>query len=563
MGISWRGSEYSLVLLPPGVFITNPPNLPAEAITQDNYLNASNAGYDIEFFNGYTVGSLAPYKYFKINNPGIGAWTYALIENTPPSAGSEPIRVYMANGSDYVLDFKTDQERYILTSDQNGNPVPVNIHLEAAITQGGESSSFGDHTKTIGEPVNDAIVSVQVTSPDGQKVVGFLTPSGDGLYSIDLNTVLQGNYDISVIASDNVPGDSVNNSQYLLTTQHSCFVSTSEEPKEPVTEFPPYALFSNQNINLGTSVRVYDGSVASNANISISGSANIEGGVERAGSFNGGTSIIGQYIKFNGSVNLGGSTHISDDVNSGGILQGGTSVLIGGNVKSGDIVNLNGSTRVNGNLDASGDITLGTSVRIKGDLTTAGLLFKSNSTIISGTITENGSPAPPETYNPVTLPPIREFSSGGQNITSNCTFSPGSYGTVNMGTSKSLNLSTGDYYFDSFSMNGSSKLNLDVSEGKIRIYVTGNVNVGTSFRVNVLNGNPEDVYLKTHGDFNMSGSTKWNGIIFCPLGKFTAGTSCIITGDVFASGDISLGGFARYTLFILPSKKSLGLRRMN
>ena len=85
MGLSWQGSEYSLVLLPPGIFVTNPPNLPAEAITQQNYLSPANANYEIEFFNGYNGGSVTPYKYFRINNPGIGAWTYAILENTAPT----------------------------------------------------------------------------------------------------------------------------------------------------------------------------------------------------------------------------------------------------------------------------------------------------------------------------------------------------------------------------------------------------------------------------------------------------------------------------------------------
>jgi predicted acyltransferase (DUF342 family) len=541
MGISWEGSEYSLVVLPPGVFITNPPNLPPQAITQDNYSNAANAIYDIQFFNGYDSGAVAPYKYFRINNPGIGAWTYAIIENTPPAA-PEPLRVYMANGSDIVLDFKSDQDRYVLTKDQNGNPVPVLVNLQATLMQGGENSGINGHTQTVGEPIDDAIVSIQVTSPDGQKGVGFLTSAGNGTYTITLNTTLTGNYDVSVIASDNVPNDTLNNSQYLITTQRSFFVSPDEEPVQPPSIYPPYPIFSNQNVTFGTSVKVFDGKVGSNAKVTVGGSSNIEKGVEGNTSFTGGTSVNIDHITFNGSVSLDGSSNVAGDINSGSSFQCGTSDIIGGNIVSGDFVTLGGSSKVNGNVDARGNVTLGTVVKIYGNLTTSGSLTKPPSSIVYGTITENGVPLAPQTYSLVTLPPPTSFSSGGANVTTSCTLNPGSYGSVNLGTSKTLNLSSGDYYFDSFSMGGSSVLNLNVGNGKIHIFVTGNVTFGTSVVANVLNGNPEDVYLETHGNFSLGGSSKWYGIIFCPSGKFTAGTSCKITGDVWTNGDISING---------------------
>jgi hypothetical protein len=119
-------------------------------------------------------------------------------------------------------------------NDQNGNPIPVVVNLTATLIQGGETSSLSDHTKTVGEPVNDAIVSVEVTSPDGQKVVGRLAPSLalDGTYTIALETALTGNYDIKVIASDNVPTGSNNNSQYVITTEHSFYISPYLEPTE-------------------------------------------------------------------------------------------------------------------------------------------------------------------------------------------------------------------------------------------------------------------------------------------------------------------------------------------
>ena len=113
MGLSWQGSEYELVLLPPGQFVSPGGVLPPGAITESN---AGSSPYGVEFFDG-TVSYGKPYKYFRVNNPGLGAWTYAIVENVPPTS-PEPIRVYMSNEADLVMTFKSDQERYTLQNDQ-------------------------------------------------------------------------------------------------------------------------------------------------------------------------------------------------------------------------------------------------------------------------------------------------------------------------------------------------------------------------------------------------------------------------------------------------------------
>ncbi len=426
--------------------------------------------------------------------------------------------------------------------DQNGNPIPDTVHFQAVVTQGGDGNSLVGHVLTQGTPVDTAIVSIKITSPDSQIVVGRLMPQGNGIYTISLVTALTGNYNVDVIASDNVPKDTLNNSQFILTTKHSFFVSPTEQPKEITVSLPQYAVFANHNITFGTSTKIYDGKVGSNGDINIGGSSSIEQGVEGNGSFSGGTSINAGPITFNGSISLSGSSHITGNINGGSSLQGGTSCYIKGNIITGDFMKLGGSTNVSGNLDAGGNVTLGTSAKILGNLTTSGTLSKSTSSVVYGTVTENGVPAIPQTYISLNLPPTSSFSSGGNDITINSTLNPGSYGKVNLGTSKTLNLSSGDYYFTSFSMGGSGKLNMDVNGGKIRIFVTGDVKFGTSVTTAVLNGGPESVYLETEGNFTLGGSDKWNGTVYTPAGNITVGTSCLINGALLANGNISIGG---------------------
>ena len=138
----------------------------------------------------------------------------------------------MANESDLVLDFKSDKERYTLYKDQYGEPIPVFVNLEARLLQGGETSGLDDHTQTVGEPVNDALIGVQITAPDSQISVAFMQLAGDGVYTLALETGMLGNYDIKVIASDNNPNGSFNNNQYIITTEHSFYISPFAEPTE-------------------------------------------------------------------------------------------------------------------------------------------------------------------------------------------------------------------------------------------------------------------------------------------------------------------------------------------
>jgi hypothetical protein len=227
MGLSWQGSEYRIILLPPDIFINplNPTAIPEGAITEENYTTSI---YDVEFFDIYGLDQIYPHKFFRVNNPGVGQWTYALIEETKPES-PEPVRVYFANESDLVLEFKTDQERYILINDS----IPVEISFTATLFQGGETSErLDEHTQTVGEPVTDGSVALQITAPNGEVRASFLDNHENGIYTLKLLTTLTGNYDVSVIASDNPGSVDIVNSEYFIYTEHSFFVSPNVKPEK-------------------------------------------------------------------------------------------------------------------------------------------------------------------------------------------------------------------------------------------------------------------------------------------------------------------------------------------
>jgi len=223
--MTWEGSEFSLVLLPPGIAVTNPPNIPAGAITQNNFQNSN---YEVNFVNGYASHG-TPYKYFHVNNPGLGQWTYAIVQNTAPDS-TEAVRVYSANHSDYVLNVNTDKERYYITTDQNGNVTPTTVNITATLFQGGDSQGQDEHTITVGEPIDDAVILVKITSPDYGQTIRQLAHTSNGTYTASFATADLGAYTLEFIASDNDGQSGYNNAAYLLTSEHSIFVAPEEEP---------------------------------------------------------------------------------------------------------------------------------------------------------------------------------------------------------------------------------------------------------------------------------------------------------------------------------------------
>ena len=80
--------------------------------------------------------------------------------------------------------------------------------------------------------IDDALLAIQVTAPNGEFSEVDLPNLGNGVYTGKLATDVVGNYDVIVLASDNIVNGDYRNSQYLITTEHSFYVSPFEEPKE-------------------------------------------------------------------------------------------------------------------------------------------------------------------------------------------------------------------------------------------------------------------------------------------------------------------------------------------
>jgi hypothetical protein len=137
----------------------------------------------------------------------------------------------MDNHQDLILDVNSDKERYYITYDQNGNPVPVLVNLTAKLTEGGENANQNEHIITDGHPVDDAIVLVKITSPDYGQTIRQLVNQGNGIYTASFATPDLGQYNMEFNASDDTSNGNYNNSKYLITAEHSIYVAPQVDPQ--------------------------------------------------------------------------------------------------------------------------------------------------------------------------------------------------------------------------------------------------------------------------------------------------------------------------------------------
>ena len=320
---------------------------------------------------------------------------------------------------------------------------------------------------------------------------------------------------------------------------------------EPISAF---SLFGGNNTTLGTSVIVNSGLVGSNGGMSIGGGSDFIIAMG-AGILNGGTSLTATGdIVFNGNVTLGGSSVTSGDVDSGGNVTLGTSAVVNGDVRAAGTVSLSGSANVTGDVDAGAAagaaVTLGTNATVGGTIT-----HKPGTTVTYGGGSSAGGdvigvPDAPLAYVATVLPTATVFVSGGASYSlpgnSDLTLAPGSYDDITLGTSSDLRLSAGTYYFDTWSLSGSTTIHMDLTGGGIFLFFTGLVNLGTNVNMVLTGGDASDIYSETKGGFSASGGVDWFGTLYAtgPLagGDITFGTSSVIYGALWATRNLSLSG---------------------
>lgn len=249
-------------------------------------------------------------------------------------------------------------------------------------------------------------------------------------------------------------------------------------------------------------------------------------------------------------TSIGGHTFIDGNIGSNQDL------FMQGNPLPGYPAQLDGSAYAGGNLTFGQDLTVGSAVlprevvvngaaAIGGGATIHGTLHASSHTLGVGASVTGGVTVPSSrTFGLVTMPAATSFTAGGANQTvpsgsgSSLTLGPGTYGTLaTSAQNQSVNLSSGNYYFDAIIAQGTFTLRVDLSSGApINIYVVGDATfaqqntlmvkgVGTGgvfVPISAASSLASLIYMETHGHFGMSGATTsshnvWGGTVYSSL----------------------------------------------
>jgi hypothetical protein len=270
----------------------------------------------------------------------------------------------------------------------------------------------------------------------------------------------------------------------------------------------------------------------------------------------GGNNTITGLIGSNQDLGIVGSSPINTQINGsvyvGGYLDMGTGTVVGNSSLFTEVV-VNGlglasipsgafeadiKGDVYGNVFTTGDVSLGSNADIRavsgvgGNVQYTGTL----STNSGYTAVSTSQVASTTSFSLISMPAATSFVGGGANQTcSSGTCVLGSnvhYGTLTTSQNVTVELSSGNYYFDAIAASGSLTLKIDLTSGQpINIYVVGLASFGQNSVLMVkgagTNGLYVDIgsasalaaliYFETYDRFLMGGGSTWGGTVYASM----------------------------------------------
>lgn len=167
------------------------------------------------------------------------------------------------------------------------------------------------------------------------------------------------------------------------------------------------------------------------------------------------------------------------------------------------------------------DIVLRNFATVSGNLATGGNLTLNPGAVVSGTVSEGVDMAEPFEWN---FTPAPGTSTGDVGIAPDTlhTLSPGTFGSLNLGSRATLTLTTGVYYFSSWAVQPQATVRIDHSAGPVLVIVAGTVTHSGAIET-VGDPEPPQWVLVTSSDANIH--TAFRGAIFAPGGKINLASS--------------------------------------
>jgi cytoskeletal protein CcmA (bactofilin family) len=225
------------------------------------------------------------------------------------------------------------------------------------------------------------------------------------------------------------------------------------------------------------------------------------------------------------------------------------SVVLNGQIRAGGKVDVNKDASIQLDVVATGDVKLNKNASVGGDVSSAGQVELGQGATVTGTIQEQASGltiVPLELLSPSTL------AAGGQDETvqqnQTLTLSPGSYGKLELKKGSTLNLSTGQYAFESVKADKDSTIRLDLTEGAIVVDVAENLELNKDVEIVIVSevGSASDVTFRVQQGVRLKKSGQFVGT-FLALGPeksaaFSWPSAVVRVMDVFQINTTNANG---------------------
>lgn len=254
----------------------------------------------------------------------------------------------------------------------------------------------------------------------------------------------------------------------------------------PLMRLVGQAVYGCQRVDLGSAV-VISGNVAGQQNVLVNSACLVTGDVRAV----------------SGTLDIGRSAEVTGGVDAGGRVRLAVRAKVGTSVNSG------------------GNVVLYALVEVAEDVTAAGRVRLNGRASVGGVITEDAVVAPISDF----FLPLLGLNAPGEPVdlarNEVTLLPPGAYGQLTLKQNATLQLTAGEYRFDSIDIGQRSVIELDLIDGNILISVVGDLDVDqrTEMRATVPNGENalERILIQVQGKrVNLGQNGLYLGTIVAP-----------------------------------------------
>ncbi len=278
-------------------------------------------------------------------------------------------------------------------------------------------------------------------------------------------------------------------------------------------------------------------------------------------------------VSFTASVGSNGDVKVKSggqtgSVRTGGKLFTGIAATINGNQVGNRRAYIRDGSIVNGSVDGGTDkgrVVLGRDTEIFGKVRSANDVLRGENSAVTCSDVICVQPYSDETASHTLIDLMEVLVDGtvasitGTDVATDHTIArdgaltlpPGTYGRVKLGARAVLNLTHGEYYFETLITGVSGTINIDLNGGdEIALFALRDIKIGKNQIVNLTGGDATDVYVEVHKNFKIGSGSDWFGTIYAPFKNVIIGQSVPFRGAAYAGKNVIVkdGGSVEFLL---------------